>query len=168
MGPLCHMGLTSSVLALAEISGKNLTTYEITATIVAGILIDADKIFEIYQYRIKKQTFDPTARCRILHSCLAFPFGILLSQLTLSILPLLALFSHIAADALIPVIKYKNRHYSSHPPLVWFVLPFFKNWRYQFVTKGWPITQPAQFNIVYKLGEIMGLVLLISSLAALV
>ena len=157
MGPLCHVGMTTAVLAGAKLIGHDLSLHEVVAVYMGGVLIDGDKVFEIYQTKILGKPWDITARCRILHSFLAFPFGLLLVWLTSSWLPFLALLFHIGADSLIPAIKEGGRHYPSHPYFIWMMLPFLKNWWYKVVPIGWPVTPASRFNKIYKLGEPVGL-----------
>lgn len=167
MGPLCHVGMTTAILAGAKLTGHDLSTVEVAAVYMSGVLIDGDKIFEIYQTKILGKPFDITARCRILHSFLAFPFGLFLVWLTGSWLPFLALLFHIGADSLIPAIKEGGRHYPSHPYFIWIMLPFFKNLWYKVVPIGWPVIPTSQFNKIYKLGELVGSVISIFAILLL-
>lgn len=167
MGPLCHVGMTTAVLAVAKLTGHDLSLVEVIAVYIGGVLIDGDKIFEIYENKFLKKPWDITARCRILHSLLAFPFGLLLVYLAGSWLPFLALLSHIGADCL-PGVSENGRYYSCHSCLKWLMLPFLKKLWYKVVFVGWPVTAASRLNEIYKLGELLGLAILVISLAFLI
>ncbi len=110
------------------------------------------------------KTPDITARCRILHSILAWPFGLTLSFVVGSWLPLLAVLSHALADSTIPGLIKDGKHYPSHPPLKWIMFPFLKKLWCTIVPKGWPVTYPPEMNWVYnKLGPVVGGILLLLS-----
>ncbi len=98
MGPVCHIGLTSGILAGSRLAGIDVTPEIIAVSYCGGVLIDGDKIFEIYHRNIKKLSSDITARDRILHSIFAFPFALFLALLSGSLLPAIAVLLHIAAD----------------------------------------------------------------------
>lgn len=159
MGPLCHLGLTSALLAAVKFNGSEVSSDMVAISIAGGVLIDGDKIFELYDQKIKKLDPDITARSRVLHSIFAFPFGLSLSYLAGSWLPFLAVLLHIITDATIPGLTQNGRHYSTHPPLKWIMCPFFPDLWYKIVSLGWPVKYPAQTNLCYKLSEPLGAVL---------
>lgn len=159
MGPGCHLGLTSTLLVGAKFYGLDISPGVFTTSIIGGVLIDSDKVFEIYDQKFKKLEPDITARCRILHSILAFPFGIGLNYMAGSWLPFLAMLLHALTDATIPGLTQNGRHYSTHPPLKWITPPFPASLWYKVVPMGWPVTYPAEPNLCYKLAEPIGLVL---------
>jgi len=164
VGPFCHLGVTSVLLAGSKMAGVNLTPEIIAASYIGGVLIDGDKVFEIYHRNIKKETPDITARDRILHSILAFPFAVLLGHFSDSILPVVAVMLHIAADSFVPGLLKSGKHYPSHSRRKWITNPFAKDSWYRFVPKNWPIKYPPKLNLLYKLMEPMGLVLAIISI----
>ena len=158
MGPMCHLGMTSALLAGAKFSGLDVSPEIIAITTTGGVLIDSDKVFEIYDQKFKRQPPDITARVRLLHSVFAFPFGISLSYLSNSMLPFWAVLLHMLADAFIPGLKQDGRHYSTHPPLKWIMCPFPASLWYKIVPIGWPVKYPAQLNLCYELAEPIGFV----------
>lgn len=162
---MCHMGLTTAVLTGAKLARHDLSVIEIVAVYVGGVLLDSDKVFEIFEQKILGRSWDLTARYRILHSFLAFLFGFFLVWFSDSWLLFLALLLHIGADSFIPAITAENeKRYPCHAPLKWVMLPFFKSLWYKVVPIGWPLlTYTHQFNKVNKLGESAGLVLFILS-----
>lgn len=159
MGPLCHLGVTSALLAGSKLAGVNLSPEVIAMTYLGGVLIDGDKVFEIYHRNVRKLPPDITARDRILHSVFAFPFAALLTLLSSSLLPAIAVLLHIMADSFVPGLLRDGRHYPSHPRRKWISLPFAEQFWYQFVPRGWPIQYPPKLNSFYKLAEPVGLVL---------
>lgn len=164
MGPLVHAGATVALLAGANLAGYNVNQEIAAATILGGFFLDGDKVFEIYQ-KMKKpdETPDITARCRILHSILAWPFGLTLSFLVGSWLPFVAVLFHVGADSFVPGLKKDGKDYPSHSPRKWIAFPFSKK-SWAKVTKGWPITYPPEMNWVYnKLGPAVGVILMILS-----
>ncbi len=166
MDPLVHFGLTAGLLSVADLAGCNINKEIFAAVVVGGVFLDADKAFEIISNSLKKkkgQMPDITAQCRILHSALAFPFGIVLSFLAISYLPFLAVLLHIFADSFIPGLIKDGKNYPSHSPRKWVAIPFIKK-SWEITTVGWPVTYPPEFNWVYnKLGPAIGGVLLVSS-----
>ncbi len=166
MGPIVHVGLTAALLSGARLAGYSVGTEVIAASVLGGIFLDADKAIEIVanQEKAKKgQAPDITARCRILHSVFAWPFGLVLSFAVGSWLPFIAVLLHVFADSFIPGIEKDGKNYPSHPPLKWIAMPFSKKW-WEIVTIGWPITYPTEMNWVYnKLGPAVGFVLLLMS-----
>lgn len=159
MGPLCHLGLTSTWLAGHRLAGSGPSLEVIITSLIGGVLLDGDKVFEVYHRKFKQQVPDITARDRLLHSVLAFPFGFGLSWWSGSWLPLGAVLLHIAADSFIPGLKYAGKHYPPHSPWKWLLFPIPASWWYQIVPKGWPIQYPPQFNRCYQLAEPVGLAL---------
>ncbi len=157
MGPACHLGLTSALLAGAKFGGLDISPEIAVISVVGGVLIDGDKVFEIYDQKIKKLDPEITARCRLLHSIFAFPFGIGLSYLASSWLPFFAVLLHALTDATIPGITQDGRNYSTHPPLKWLMCPYPASLWYKVVPIGWPVKYPAQINLVYKIAEPIGL-----------
>ena len=130
MGPLVHFGLTVGLLSVVDLVGCNINKEIFAAVVVGGVFLDADKAIEIVDNRLRKkkgQMPDITARCRILHSALAFPFGVVLSFWAVSFLPFLAVLLHIWADSFIPGIIKDGKNYSSHSPRKWVAVPFIKN-----------------------------------------
>lgn len=158
MGPGCHLGLTSVVLAGAKWAGLDVSPEAVILSVAGGVLIDGDKAFEIYDQKFKCNPPDITARMRILHSIFVFPFGLGLTYLAGSWLPFLATLLHMFADAFIPGLKQNGRHYSTHPPLKWIMLPFPARWWYKVVPIGWPVKYPARLNMCYKIAEPIGLI----------
>lgn len=158
MGPLCHLGLTSVLLAGAKISGLEITSEITAASLMGGVLIDGDKVFEIYDQKFRGNTPDITARARLLHSIFAFPFGMSLGYLTGSYLPFVAVLLHALTDATIPGLTQNGRYYSTHPPLKWLMCPFPASLWYKIVPMGWPVKYPPQLNLCYKLAEPIGLI----------
>ncbi len=160
-----HVGLTAGLLTAAKIAGYTVTPEIAVATVIGGIFLDGDKVFEMYQgMRNPNKTPDITARCRILHSILAGPFGLILSSLMSSWLPFMAVLLHIGADSFIPGLIKDGKSYPSHSPRKWIAFPFSKK-SWQKATKGWPITYPPKMNWVYnKLGPAAGGVLFILSI----
>lgn len=156
MGPACHLGLTSALLAGACYTGNHVSSEVIIASIVGGVLIDSDKVFEFYHDKVKRYSPDITARSRVLHSILGFPFGIGLSCLVASFLPLYAVLLHMIADSSIPGLTYAGKHYCTHPPLKWAMFPYPASWWYRIVSKGWPVKYPAEPNLFYKIAEPVG------------
>lgn len=166
MSPLLHFGLTAGFLSVADLLGCNIDKKIFTAVVVGGVFLDIDKVIEIINNGLKKkkgQMPDITARCRILHSALAFPFGLALSFLTVSCLPFLAVLIHIWTDSFIPGLIKDGKNYPSHSPRKWIAVPFIqKSW--EIVTINWPITYPPKFNWIYsKLSPAIGGILLIMS-----
>lgn len=159
MGPLCHLGLTSTLLVGAKFSGLEVPPEIIAVSIAGGVLIDGDKVFEIYDQKFKKLEPDITARSRILHSIFAFPFGIGLAYLAGSWLPFLAVLLHALTDATVPGLTQNGRYYSTHPPLKWIMCPYPARLWYKIVPIGWPVKYPADINLCYKLAEPIGLAL---------
>lgn len=168
MGPLIHTGLTLTLLVCAGLVGWNLSPEVLIATVFGGVLIDGDKIFEMINNRTKRRRGeipDITARWRILHSILAFPFGAFLSILVNSALPFLAVLGHIFLDSFVPGITKDGKDYPSHSRLKWTAFPN-SDYSWKKVTENWPITYPPQFNWIYKkLCPVIGaLLILLSSL----
>ncbi len=166
MGPLIHLGLIAGLLSVADFVGYSVAPEITLATVIGGVLLDGDKVFEIVSNRArakKGQMPDITARCRILHSVFAFPFGLILSFLVSSWLPFFAVLLHIYTDSFIPGLIKDGKKYASHSPRKWIAFPFSKkSWRK--VTIGWPITYPPEFNRIYtKLSPIIGGALFILS-----
>ncbi len=152
MGPVMHIGLTSFLLVNAKLLGFNVDSDVCFATIAGGILLDADKTIEIpvnwFKSR-KGKIPDITARCRILHSIFAFPFGLILSFAISSWLPFIAVLLHIGADSFIPGLEKDGKHYPSHSCRKWLANPFSqKSW--EKVIIGWPITYPPKLNWIYN------------------
>ena len=166
MGPLVHFGLTAGLLSVADLAGCSINKEIFAAVVVGGVFLDVDKAFEIISNNLKKkkeQMPDITARCRILHSILAFPFGVVLSFWAVSFLPLLAVLIHIWADSFIPGIIKDGENYPSHSPRKWVAVPFIKK-SWSMVTIGWPVSYPPEFNWIYnKLSPAIGGGLLILS-----
>lgn len=166
MGPLVHLGLTGALLSAADFFGCNVSKEILAATVVSGVFLDADKVIEIVNNRIrakKGQVPDITARCRILHSIFAFPFGLTLSFLAGSWIPFQAVLFHIGADSFIPGLIKDGKNFPSHSPRKWLAVPFIKR-SWETVTIGWPVTYPPEFNWVYnKLSPVIGGILLILS-----
>ena len=165
MGPICHIGLTSGLLAGVRLAGVNVTLEIIAASYCGGVLIDADKIFEIYHRNIKKCPPDITARDRILHSALVFPFTILLTFLSGSVLPMIAVFLHITMDSFIPGLLWGNRYYPSHARIKWLMFPFYPSVvkRQAIISRNWPVEYPPKLLLLYKLMEPVGLILTVIS-----
>lgn len=167
MGPGCHIGLTSALLAGSKLAGLEVTPEVITAAYIGGVFIDGDKVFEIYHRNIQKITPDITARDRLLHSVFAFPFAAVLAILVDSILPAIAVMLHIAADSFIPGLLKDGKHYPSHSPRKWIMVPFAGRLWYRFVPRGWPVTYPPTLNRFYKFMEPVGLALTVISVFVL-
>ncbi len=152
MGPMLHIGFTAALVSGAKLAGYNVSAEVIAVSVIGGIFLDADKVFEIVANRKKAKRGeipDITARCRILHSILAFPFGLALSLTVSSWLPFIAVLTHIFADSFIPGIEKNGKHYPLHSRRKWLANPFSeKSWAK--VTIGWPITYPPEFNWVYE------------------
>ncbi len=152
MGPEVHAGATAALLLGANLAGYNVGLEIIAATTLGGFLIDGDKVFEIADNKLRAKMGkipDITARWRVLHSILAWPFGWILSFYVGSWLPFIAIFLHALADSAIPGLEKDGKNYPSHPPLKWIMPPFFKKWWYQIVPIGWPVTYPSKLNRVY-------------------
>lgn len=167
MGPITHIGLTAVLLAGAKFIGFDVNNEIIFAAMTGGVLLDGDKSIEIVANRIKKNKGaipDITARCRILHSIFAFPFGLFLSLAVSSCLPFIAVLSHIFCDSFIPGLEKDGKHYPSHSPRKWLANPFsLALWKK--VGIGWPITYPPELNWVYdKLSPAIRIILLILSI----
>lgn len=161
MGPLCHIGLTSGLLAGSRLLGVNITPEIIAVTYCGGVLLDADKVFEIYHRSIKKLSPDITAGDRILHSVFAAPFAFALTLLTSSLLPAIAVLLHIMADSFIPALLHGDKYYPSHARIKWLMYPFrpfVGERRRMIVSKNWPIEYPPQLSLRYKLMEPIGLI----------
>ena len=117
MKVVVHLGVTASILCVADLLHHG--NYDINkdvrvavTSLVCGVLIDADKIFEILSNKIRKRkakTPDITAQCRILHSSFAFIFGFGLSWLVGSFLPLIAVLSHAILDSCVPAIEKNGK-----------------------------------------------------------
>jgi len=164
MGPICHIGLTSGLLAGSKLAGMDVTPGVIAATYCGGVFLDADKIFEIYHQNIKKLPPDITARDRILHSVFAFPFALFLTFLSGSLLPAIAVLLHIAADSLIPGLSQGNRYYPPHARIKWLLCPFADaEQRQAIIFRNWPLKYPPKLNLLYKLMEPVGLILTVVS-----
>jgi len=163
MGPILHIGLTSGLLVAADLTGYNVSSDVLLATVAGGIFLDADKSIEIVSNRQKAKKGeipDITARCRILHSVLAFPYGLALSLLVSSWIPFLAVLYHILADSFIPGLIKDGKNYPSHSPRKWLAVPFVKR-SWETVKIGWPVSYPPEFNWVYsKFCPAIGLTLL--------
>ena len=102
MGPLIHIGSIAALLVCAKLIGYNVNLEICLASIIGGILIDGDKIFEIIDNRLKRRENempDITARWRILHSVLAFPSGAILSLIVYSWLPFSAFPTWVTANS---------------------------------------------------------------------
>lgn len=163
-----HLGVTVSILCVADLlhHGNYDTNKEarvIVTSLVCGVLIDADKIFEILSNKIRKRkglTPDITAQCRIFHNLFAFIFGFGLSWLVSSFLPLIAVLFHVVLDSFVPAIEKNGKNYPSHPPFKWLLIPFVRKiWNMAII--GWPITYPPKFNFIYnRLGPAIGYILL--------
>ena len=167
MDPITHTGLTVALLTGAKLIGLDVNNEICLAAVAGGVFLDADKIIEIIVNQNKKNkgiTPDITARCRILHSIFAFPFGLFLSFAVLSWLPLFAVLLHIAADSLIPALEMNGKYYPSHSLFKWIAVPFInKSWT--IVTIGWPIVYLPKLTWVYnKLGPAIGTILLVASI----
>lgn len=70
MGPMLHIGFTAALVSGAKLAGYNVSAEVIAASVIGGIFLDADKVFEIVANRKKAKRGeipDITARCRILH-----------------------------------------------------------------------------------------------------
>jgi len=152
VGPIVHLSFTATLLTGARLAGYNVNTEIAVASLIGGIFLDGDKAIEIVVSREKKKKGeipDITARCRILHSIFAFPFGLLLSFAVGSWLPFIAVLLHIFADSFIPGIEQDGKYYPSHSRRKWLANPFLKkSWKK--VAIGWPVTYPAELNWVYK------------------
>ncbi len=168
MGPLVHAGATAALLAGMNLTGYNVN-YEIAgATILGGFFLDGDKVFEIFSNRQKAkrgESPDITARCRLLHSIFAWPFGWVLNLMVDSLLPFFAVVLHIFADSFIPGLIKDGKHYPSHPPLKWMMFPFLKKLWYKIVPIGWPVTYPPEFNRNTYWAPVVGGILFIVSSA---
>lgn len=163
MGPVCHLGLTSALLAGTKLNGIEISAEIAAISVAGGVLIDCDKVFEIYDQKVKKLDPDITARCRLLHSIFAFPFGIGLSYLAGSWLPFFAVLLHALTDATIPGLTYNGKKYSTHPPLKWLMPPVPAFLWYKIVPLGWPVKY-SQPNYIYKVAEPIGLILAVLSI----
>ncbi len=161
-----HAGFTAALLTGVKLAGYDVGTEVIVASVLGGIFLDADKAIEIMANREKAKKGkipDITARCRILHSIFAWPFGLALSLIISSWLPFIAVLLHIFADSFIPGLGKDGKHYPSHSRRKWIAIPVIKK-SWAKVTIGWPITYPPKFNWVYeKLSPSVGLILLILS-----
>ncbi len=166
MGPIVHVGFTVALLSGAKLAGYSVGPEIVAASIIGGVFLDADKALEIMSNRVRAKKHiipDITARCRILHSTFAFPFGLALSYITSSFLPFIAVLSHIFLDSFIPGLIKDGKNYPSLPPFKWIAVPFIKKW-WSIVTIGWPITYPPEFNWIYvKLCPAIGFILLLMS-----
>lgn len=162
MGPIIHTGFVALLLTLAKLIGYDINLEIFLASILGGVLIDGDKVFEIIDKK-RREIPDITARWRLLHSIFAFPFGIILGLTVNSSLPFFAVLLHITLDSAVPGIVKNGKNYPSHSPRKWIAIPFVeKSWRT--VTGNWPITYPPEFNWIYKkLAPIVGIALLILS-----
>ena len=170
MGPICHIGLTSSLLAGSRLVGIDVTPEIIAYAYCGGVLLDTDKVFEIYHRGIKKLPPDITAKDRILHSFLAFPFALLLTFLSNSLLPAIAVLLHIMADSFIPGLLQSNRYYPSHARIKWLMFPCYPSaeQRRKIISKNWPIKYPPRLGSFCKLMEPIGLILTIISFFILI
>ncbi len=162
MGPMIHLGLTATFLSGARLAGYDVNTEIAAAIFVSGIFLDGDKTLEIISNRVRAKKHimpDITARCRILHSIFAWPFGLVLSFAVCSWLPFIAVLSHIFLDSFVPGLIKDSKNYPSHPCRKWLANPFSeRSWAK--VTIGWPVTYPPEFNWVYnKLAPAIGGVL---------
>lgn len=170
MGPVVHASATVALLAGANLAGYNVNYEIVGATVLGGFFLDGDKVLEIIANRQKSKRGelpDITARCRIGHSILAWPFGWLLSVVVGSWLPLLAVLLHAVADSAIPGLVKNGKQYPSHPPLKWIMFPFSKKLWYEIVPKGWPVTYPPEFNQIYsKWAPAISAVLILLSVSA--
>ncbi|OGN27824.1 MAG: hypothetical protein A2941_00550 [Candidatus Yanofskybacteria bacterium RIFCSPLOWO2_01_FULL_49_17] len=167
MGPISHVGVTLGLLTGAQMAGADISPTVIAASIGSGVFIDGDKIFEIYHRGFLKLTPDITARDRILHSVLAFPFGGALCWVSHSWLPFVALLLHIFVDSFIPCFRKDGKLYPSHPRLKWVMAPWMADAWYRIVPRGWPVQYPPVPAMVYKLAEPVGAVLAIISATVL-
>lgn len=166
MDPIVHFGLTVALLSGARLAGYSIGEEVAIASVVGGIFLDGDKAIEIFTNQVKAKKGeipDITARCRILHSIFAFPFGLILSLVVSSWLPFIVVLLHIFADSFVPSLKENGKNYPSHSRRKWIANPFSsKSWAK--VTIGWPVTRAAETNWVYDiLGPIVGLILLLLS-----
>lgn len=165
MGPIIHIGLIAAFLVLAELSGHSLSLEICFAVFMGGVFIDGDKVFEIIDNKLKRKKGklpDITAPSRILHSGLAFPYGLVLSLMVFSWLPFVAVLIHIFLDSIVPGVIKDGKHYPSHSLWKWVTAPFLGTWK--IVTIGWPVTYPPEFNWVYKrLAPLIGIVLILLS-----
>lgn len=170
MGPVCHIGLTSGFLAGLRFVGINVTPEIIAYAYCGGVLLDADKVFEIYHRGIKKLPPDITAKDRVFHSFLAFPFALLLIFLNNSLLPAIAVLLHIMADSFIPGLLQNDRYYPSHARIKWLMFPFYPSAekRQKIIFKNWPIKYPPKPSSFCKLMEPTGLILTIISFFVLI
>ncbi len=129
MKPFVHLGMTMSMLAIGKLClPEKINWQTVFVCIVAGVFLDADKMFEIIankKKKIRNELPDISGRWRILHNIFAFPFGAALSYLSGCWFPFLAVLLHIVADSAIPTIMKNGKTYPSHPPLKWFILPIF-------------------------------------------
>jgi len=164
MGPLLHAGLTFGLLVAADLTGCKVNKEFFLAVVAGGIFLDADKAIEIISNRQKAKKGeipDITARCRILHSEFAFPFGLALSWLAgCSLIPFLSVLLHIGADSFIPGLMKDGKNYPSHSPRKWLADPFSKkSWAWAMI--GWPVTYPPEFSRMYtRIGPMIGVALL--------
>jgi hypothetical protein len=161
------VGFTAVLLMGAKLAGCDISAEVAAASVIGGIFLDGDKAVEIVVNREKAkrgQIPDITARCRILHSIFAFPFGLVLSFAVGSLLPFIAVVLHIFADSFIPgIIGKDGKNYPSHSCRKWLANPFSqKSWAK--VAIGWPVIYPPKFNWIYeKLAPAVGLLLMIFS-----
>lgn len=150
MRSLVHLGLTAGLLSVADLAGLDITPGVAVATVIGGVFLDGDKTLEIYRKMRKPNEIpDITARCRILHSILAWPFGLTLSFFTGSWLPFLSVLIHIGVDSFIPGLIEDNRSYPSHSPQKWVANPFSKK-SWSKVSLGWQIIYPPKMNWIYR------------------
>lgn len=145
-----HLAVTAALLGGASLIGLETSPEISLAVLIGGVLIDLDKGLEVLSNSLRKDRIsDITARSRILHSFLVFPFGLALSWLVLSWLPFLAVLLHVVLDSFIPAIEKGGKNYPSHPPWKWLSNPFSdKSWSK--VTNGWPVAYPPKFNRIYN------------------
>ncbi len=171
MNPIVHAAATVAIVAIAHAAGMKLDTNIIVGIFVGGVFLDADKALEIVGNLKHQNKFpgvvvrDITARVRVLHSALAWPFACALCLATKSLLPMCAVISHILCDSAIPGITVNGKSYPSHSPWKWITFPFFKKSWYEIVPRGWPVRYPPQFNLIYrKMAPTISVVVIFASL----
>ncbi len=163
MDAIFHTGLTFGLLVVADWVGFKVDGDVSLAAVAGGVFLDADKVVEIISNRRKAKKGeipDITARCRILHSVLAFLYGGTLSLLVFSAVPFVAVLLHIGGDSFIPGLLKNGKNYPSHSRRKWLANPFSsESWAK--VTIGWPVTYPPELSWVHtKLGPVIGIALL--------